>query len=66
MDQEKRDFHKRMNGDITAGLNQLRHEFDVSEADIRPDLAEWQILRAHLKDLLLAAYARNHPWIADA
>lgn len=64
MTNEQRQFHTRMNTEIVSALLNLRHEFDVTPQDVRPDAVEWQILQSTLKTLLLSAYARNHSWIA--
>jgi hypothetical protein len=64
MTNEQRQFHSRMNEEISGALDGLRHLFDIDPRDIDPaDRPEWDILRSNLKGLLLKAYARNHSWI---
>lgn len=63
MTSEQREFHQRMNDEITDALVGLAAGFDIHGKDREPDTADWHVLRSDLKDLLLRAYARNHPWI---
>lgn len=66
MTKEQREFHERMNDEIIQTFATLYHEFDVGPADLKPDWADWQILRSDLKGLLLKAYERNHSWISES
>lgn len=66
MTSEQREFHERMNGEISAALANLRHEFDIQPRDMDlSDEAELQIIQADLKAVLFRAYARNHNWISE-
>lgn len=67
MTKEQRDLHQRMNAGITTAIGQLMYDFDIENRDLGLDgLGEINVIRADLKKVLLAAYARNHSWIEEA
>lgn len=66
MTKEQRLFHERMNDEIIAAVDNLRHEFDIRPIDLSADdKSELLVIRSNLKGVLLKAYTRNHNWIAE-
>lgn len=64
MTKEQQQFHERMNAEIKGALDGLRHEFDIQTRDLGPEgVAELDVIKGNLKELLFKAYARNHSWV---
>jgi hypothetical protein len=57
------ELHNRMNEAIVIVLTTLLVEFDIDTRHV--DVAEFQILRAQMKDKLAKFYAADHPWINE-
>jgi hypothetical protein len=59
MTKDQCELHSRMNEAIVIVLTTLMVEFDIDTRHV--DVAEFQILRAQMKDKLAKFYAADHP-----